>query len=147
MHRIDCRTMIAVLGLATNVAIADGPDRDTAVRNASPELTPAAEALLDEFAFASQVQLTDEVPALTYPDAFAAPLTGLELLRSSRLRTSSESRRLSLLTLAEIGKAELFFGVSSNGTLGLHFGAASRQGDHDDAKSARTAYTGARAGL
>lgn len=145
--RAICLTSIAVLGLAANAAVADGPDHAAARPDADSELTPAAEALLREFEIAAQIQLSDEVPPLVNTDAFATPLTGLELSESNAIGRAAGFRRFSLLTLAEVGKAELFFGVSSNGTLGLHFGATSRQGAHDDARSAQPAYTSSGPGL
>lgn len=124
-------TSIAALGLAANAAVADDVAGDTETRDQPAELTPAAEALLDDFDSASRIRLSDDVPALAYSDAFATTLTRLDVRRSNAIQRLAKIRRLSLLTLAEVGQAQLFFGVSSDGTLGLHFGASSRKRTED----------------
>lgn len=133
-------TSIAALGLAANAAGADEAADDGAKRDQPAELTPAAEALLDEFETASRIRLSDDVPALAYSDAFTATLTSLEVRRSNAIERLAEIRRLSLLTLAEIGQAQLFFGVSRDGTLGLHFGAASRKKSEDGMAATEAPY-------
>lgn len=129
-----------VLGLAAHAALADGASPGDAERDQADELSPAAEALLDDFGTTSRIRLSDDVPALAYSDAFTATLSNLDVRRSNAIERLAEIRRLSLLTLAEVGKAQLFFGVSSDGTLGLHFGASSRKNTDDDLAAADLPY-------
>lgn len=133
-------TSLAVLGLVAGAAVAEDSAADSAKGDQPVELSPAAEALLDDFDTASRIRLSDDVPALAYSDAFTATLTNLELRRSSAVERLAEIRRLSLLTLAEVGQAQLFFGVSSDGTLGLHFGASSRKDTGNGLKAAELPY-------
>ena len=137
-------TSIAIISLACGGAFADGPPPDILDRERPAELTPAARALLDEFEFASRVQLSDDVPTLVHSDAFGGPLNGFELTNSSAIGRMIEVRRLSLLTLAEVGEAQLYFGVNSNGTLGLHFGASSKKPRTERVGSATKPYLMAR---
>lgn len=145
--RAICWTSIAVLGLAANAAFADDTALDAAKPEPSAQLTPAAEALLDDFEFVSRRSLPDEIPVLTYSDPSAAALTNLELRRSNAIERLAEIRRLPLLTLAEVGQARLFFGVSSDGRLGLHFGASSRKPAENDATATELASLRRASGL
>lgn len=118
---------IATVSLAAWPAAADESPASAEHGERPAELTPAAEALLDEFDDTSRLLLSDDVPALAYSDEFVRPFSSLSLRKSSVIERMSEIRRLSLLTLAEVGDAQLFFGVNSDGTLGLHFGVSSRK--------------------
>ncbi len=123
--RAICWTSIALLGLAASPAWSD----DQPLSGTDPDDEKAVavdEILLGELEFKSRVLPYDADAGPVEIERFAVPLTGLELRASNTIKRITDARRLSLLTLAEIGKRQLFFGVNSDGTLGFHFGASPR---------------------
>lgn len=86
-----------------------------------PKLTPAAEAFLADLERASRPQPPDYLQSIVYADNFLRPLPDINFEDGSLLERVSHLRRVSLLTFAEIGEAQFFFGLNSEGLLGLHF--------------------------
>ena len=68
------------------------------------------------------------------------PFPEVEFQDMSALGRLSRLRSLSLLTFAEIGGARLFFGVNSDGLLGLHFGSISEDGEQRQPELVRMPY-------
>lgn len=86
-----------------------------------PELTPAAEAFIADLERASRPQSEDIFRSMTYTDNYLRPFPNVDFEDGSLLERVSHLRRLSLLTFAEIGETQFFFGLNSDGLLGLHF--------------------------
>jgi hypothetical protein len=103
--------IIAILMSAN--AFADDP--------VQPTLTPAAEAFLADLERASSPQSSDFYPPIIYADNFLRPLPNMNFEDGSLLGRVSHLRRISLLTVAEFGEAQFFFGLNDDGLLGLHF--------------------------
>jgi len=112
-----CKTVsISVLIIAALLsagALADEP--------ALPILTPAAEAFIADLERASKSQSPDYYQSITYTNNFLRPLPDVDFEDGSLLGRVSHLRRVSLLTFAEIGEAQFFFGLNRDGLLGLHF--------------------------
>ena len=88
---------------------------------AQPQLTPAAEAFIADLEHASRPQSPDYFRSIAYTDNFLRPLPNIDFEDGSLLERVSHLRRVSLLTFAEIGDTQFFFGLNSEGLLGLHF--------------------------
>ena len=84
-------------------------------------MTPAAEAFIADLERASTSQSPDYYQSITYTDNFLRPLPDVDFEDGSLLGRVSHLRRVSLLTFAEIGEAQFFFGLNREGLLGLHF--------------------------
>lgn len=77
----------------------------------------------------SSWQLSRPIEAMAYPSASDAALASLDFQDPDAFSRVSKLRELSLLTLAEVGRARLFLGVNERGLLGLHLGALPTLGD------------------
>ena len=68
------------------------------------------------------------------------PITSVAFRDMSAIARASKVRELSLLTLAEVGKTRLFFGVNTEGLFGIHLRALPRPGDEHCVEFARMPY-------
>ena len=112
-----CRTALISLWIVAMLisanAFADEPEQ--------PKLTPAAEAFLADLERAARPQSPIYLQPITYTENFLRPLPDVNFEDGSLLERISHLRRVSLLTFAEIGETQFFFGLNSDGLLGLHF--------------------------
>ena len=112
-----CKTVsisvLIITMLISAAAVADEP--------AQPKLTPAAEAFIADLERASRPQSTDVFRSMTYTDNYLRPFPNVDFEDGSLLERVSHLRRVSLLTVAEFGDTQFFFGLNSDGLLGLHF--------------------------
>jgi hypothetical protein len=112
--------------LASTVLCAEDepvPPSDPASAGAkATELTPAAKAFISEFEHAARPPLST-LPLASYNDEFLRPFPEVDFVDSAFFSQVSELRRVSFITFAEVGEAQLFLGVNSEGFLGLHFNA------------------------
>ncbi len=113
MCKTDSISVLVIAVLLSAGALADEP--------AQPKLTPAAEAFIADLERASKSQPPDYYQSITYTDNFLRPLPDVDFEDGSLLGRVSHLRRVSLLTFAEIGEAQFFFGLNRDGLLGLHF--------------------------
>lgn len=85
-----------------------------------------------------------EAPLLIDPADYSnesmAAIAPLDFRDPGALARVSKVRELSLLTLAEVGKARFFFGVNRDGLFGFHLGALPRLGDERSVELARMPY-------
>lgn len=81
---------------------------------------------------------TFEVPR--YSSNVAVPISDLDFRDPGAFARVSKVRELSFLTLAELGKTRLFFGVNYEGLFGFHLGARPRLGDERCLELARMPY-------
>ena len=111
-----CPMPILVAGLLmSGIGLADD--------QAQTELTPAAEAFIADLERSSRWQPLEYVQPTSYTDDMLRPLPGVEFVDGGLLERLSSLRRVSFLTFAEFGQAQLFFGVNDKGLLGFHFNA------------------------
>ena len=88
---------------------------------AQAELTPAAKAFIADLERSSRWQAPDTFSPIYLSNNFLRPLPDMNFEDGSLLQRVSKLRRVSLLTVAEIGEAQFFFGLNNDGLLGLHF--------------------------
>ena len=87
-------------------------------------------AFLDELGHSSMWRLSEPVDLIALADLHPHPLNELHFEDSDLVSRLSKLRGLSMLTMAEVGPARLFFGVNDEGLVGLHFNTgASDPGD------------------
>ena len=92
--------------------------------------TLAVTALLDDLGHSSEWRLPEPVDLIALAELQPHPLYDLQLEDSDLVSRLSKLRGLSMLTMAEVGPARLFFGVNDEGLVGLHFNTgASDPGD------------------
>ena len=113
MRRTGLNSLWIVAMLISANAFADESEQ--------PKLTAAAEAFLADLERASRPQSPNYLQPVTYTDSFLRPLPDMNFEDGSLLERVSHLRRVSLLTFAEIGEAQFFFGFNNSGLLGLHF--------------------------
>lgn len=90
----------------------------------------SATAYLDDLGHRSLWRLPVPVDLIALADLQPHPLNELHFEDSDLVSRLSKLRGLSMLTMAEVGPARLFFGVNDEGLVGLHFNTgASDPGD------------------
>lgn len=96
-----------------------------------PIPTLSRAALLAELEYASRWHLLPTTEAIAYADEQPQHLAkfGVNFRDDNAMMRATRTRNLSLLTVAEFHKTRLFFGVNSDGVVGLHFNAFRRHGD------------------
>ena len=113
MRKTVSISVLIITMLISAAAVADEP--------AQPKLTPAAEAFIADLERASRPQSTDVFRSMTYTDNYLRPFPNVDFEDGSLLERVSHLRRVSLLTVAEFGDTQFFFGLNNDGLLGLHF--------------------------
>ena len=81
-----------------------------------------------------------DADSVRYPDKTSQPVANLDFEDSGTFARAGKIRALSLLTLAEINGARLFFGVNRKGLLGIHVRAVAPDGDDSCPELARMPY-------
>jgi len=107
---------------------------------AQPQLTPAAQAFLADLEQSSRRQPPEYFQPIRYTDNFIRPLPDLEFADGGIIDRVSKLRRVSFLTFAEIGEAQVFFGVNDKGLIGLHFNAYRNHGKERQLELLRMPY-------
>lgn len=90
----------------------------------------SATAFLGDLGQSSEWRLSEPVDLIALAELHPHPLNELHFEDSDLVSRLSKLRGLSMLTMAEIGPARLFFGVNDEGLVGLHFNTGA--GDPDD---------------
>lgn len=85
-------------------------------------------------------RLSSAMETTTFLDEASQPIASLEFRDPGAFARVSKVRELSLLTLAEVGKTRLFFGVNDDGLFGFHLGARPKLGDERCVELARMPY-------
>ncbi len=83
--------------------------------------------LLAQSGYASRWQITDPVAPVYDTAEWTQQLVQINFRDSSALSRVGRLRSLSLLTLAEFGRTQVFLGVNDDGLVGLHFKAFDRR--------------------
>lgn len=90
----------------------------------------SATSFLDQLGQTSHWRLSDPIDLIALAELQLHPLHELHFEESDLISRLSKLRGLSMLTMAEVGAARLFFGVNDKGLVGLHFNTgASDPGD------------------
>lgn len=125
----SCAILSALLLLSSAVS---ADEAEAIYTPASLPLTSSvsATAYLDELGRSSLWRLLEPVDLIAFADLHPHPLNELHFEDSDLVSRLSKLRGLSMLTMAEVGPARLFFGVNDKGLVGLHFNTgASDRGD------------------
>lgn len=88
----------------------------------------------------SDWSLAQPYEATLYRQDDLHPIASIDFRDPGALARVSKVRELSLLTLAEVGKARLFFGINKRGLFGFHVGAQPGLGDERCVELARMPY-------
>ncbi len=139
MHRASWMVLVVSL-LIPAVALADDARTPAADRYSSNPLTESSLTNWLDAGYASAWQLPSTIEVPRYSSKATDPIADLDFRDPGAFARVSNVRELSLLTLAEVGKARLFFGVNGKGLFGFHLGARPRLGDERCVELARMPY-------
>ena len=143
MRRIS---LLPILSAALLTSLSARADESRTDDEASPaDSSAAAAALLENLRrYSTRWQLRETDSPIAYGDDFSNPLFDIRFEDGSMISRVSKIRRLSLLTFAEVGDAQLYFGVNRDGLFGVHLGALSGSGRERQLEVARMPYLEAR---
>lgn len=108
--------------------------------DAQPRLSDIDLEALDERLVVPLTDFPLDANRIGNDSAWRTSLDDFEFEEGSALMRISKLRSLSLLTLGEFGKSRLFIGVNSDGFVGLHFNAVSREADQRYLEVVRMPY-------
>lgn len=97
-------------------------------------------AFLDQLGHSSLWRLSEPVDLIALADLQPHPLNELHFEDSDLVSRLSKLRGLSMLTMAEVGPARLFFGVNDKGLVGLHFNTGASDPDDVHVEVLRMPY-------
>lgn len=86
-----------------------------------PVIPVSVDVLLAQPSYGSRWHVTQPIPFVTTSAHGTGPVADLDFRDSSALSRVGRLRSLSLLTLAKIGKTQVFLGIDDDGLVGLHF--------------------------
>ena len=133
--------MVHIFSLLIPAAVLADDARTTAVDSDSSALLPEPSlAYRLDADNASSWQLPPTVELSRYANQATDVIADLRFRDHGTFAGVSKVRELSLLTLAEVGKSRLFFGVKNDGLFGFHLGARPRLGDERYVELARMPY-------
>lgn len=139
MRRISLVPILSAALLTSLAARADESPADDEATTA--DSSAAAAALLENFRrYSTRWQLRETDSTIAYGTDFSNPLLDVRFEDGSMISRFSRIRRLSLLTFAEVGDAQLYFGVNRDGLFGVHLGALSGSGGERQLEMARMPY-------
>lgn len=140
MQRASWMVLVVVSLLLPAVVLAD--DARTAVADDSQTnlIALSTAAYWQEPGYASRWQLSAPLESATDAAESMQPIASLDFRDPGALARVSKVRELSLLTLAEVGKTRLFFGVNNDGLFGIHLAARPPIGDERCVELARMPY-------
>jgi len=138
MPRAASKWLISVSVLLSMAALADDvpPDDGEGLQ----EALRSVDELLDALEAASRWHLATSVDAAGPSYIAADPFYDISFQDNSSLARLGRLHSLSLLTLGELGSAQLFLGVNEDGLLGVHFNAFPRAGEEGLLELARMPY-------
>ena len=122
--RMTYSVAVLIVGVMLSTSgLADDQEAPDSVDAREIELTPAARAFIEELERSSRPQLPYAFKPIHYDDVSLQKLVEVDFQDSYFLARVSRLRRVSFVTLGEIGEAQLFLGVNNKGLLGIHFNA------------------------
>lgn len=140
MRRTFCMAFVVVSSLLPLRAVADDATAKVTVIDAYDLYAYPYSANWQVSADSSNWSLAQPYEATLYPKDDAQPIAAIDFRDPGALARVSKVRELSLLTLAEVGKARLFFGLNKRGLFGFHLGARPGRGDERSVELARMPY-------
>ena len=133
--------MVQIFSLLIPAAVLADDARTAAADSYSSNLLPdTSQAYRLDADNASSWQLPPTIELSQYSNRATDALADLQFRDPGAFARVSKVRELSLLTLAEVGKSRLFFGVNYEGLFGFHLGARPRPGDERCVELARMPY-------
>ena len=134
--------LVPILSAALLTSLAARADEAAVADEApSPDSSAAAAAALEGLGrYSTRWQLRDSAPEPVYGNDYANPLSEIRFEDGGMISRVSRIRRLSLLTVAEVGDAQLYFGVNRDGLFGVHLGALSGNQGERQLEFARMPY-------
>ncbi len=140
MHRVGRIVLVVVSVLLPGWVVAEDGLSSVAVTRQAKPVTASTPAYRQAAEFAPYWQRN----APDYDPVIASealhPIEGLDFRDPGAFARVSKLRELSFLTLAELGKSRLFFGVNDDGLFGIHFCALPRPGGERTLELARMPY-------
>ena len=133
--------MVQIFSLLIPAAVLADDARTAAADSYSSNLLPdTSQAYRLDADNASSWQLPPTIELSQYSNRATDAIADLQFRDPGAFARVSKVRELSLLTLAEVGKSRLFFGVNYEGLFGFHLGARPRPGDERCVELARMPY-------
>lgn len=112
-------TIFAVFASCPALADDPAPADDTSIVQATYSWSAAE--FVSEMETDAHLALLEPIDVVSLTDFPLHPLNDVHFETGDFLSRVSRLRGLSVLTMAEIGHARLFFGVNDDGLVGLHF--------------------------
>lgn len=132
---------LLIIGMLLSAAgFADDAKSFNADGEPLPVVALSIETLLADSEYAFHWQPFHPADEMAYSDDWPRPITDFDFRDASALARVSKLRRLSLLTLAEMGHTRLFLGVNEEGIVGLHFSALRHNDDERYLELVRMPY-------
>lgn len=131
-------TMFSVLLLLGFAALAD--DSTSEATETEAIYSWSAAEFINELESDAHLALLEPVDVIAYMDFSSRRLYDLRFEDSDLLSRMSKLRGISMLTMAEIGHARLFFGVNDDGLVGLHFNTSASDPDGQHIEVLRMPY-------
>lgn len=139
--QIATRKVLVLVSLLMPAAVVADDETASATDEHQSDLQAASpQTYWRESGYASYWVLPSPVETPAYPGEAEQPMASLDFRDTGAFARVSKVRELSLLTLAEVGRTRLYFGVNDDGLFGLHFGARPRLGDERCVELARMPY-------
>lgn len=136
-----CRMVLVVVSMLLPAAVlADDARTSLSDSDTSDFNSLSSSAYWRESGYAVSWQTPLLVEPANYSFESMSAIEPLEFRDPGALARVSKVRELSLLTLAEVGKARFFFGVNRAGLFGFHLGALPNLGDERSVELARMPY-------
>ncbi|MGI9235386.1 MAG: hypothetical protein ACR2RD_17270 [Woeseiaceae bacterium] len=140
MQRARTIVLVVVSMLIPAVVLADDAGISLSARPAADLDSLSSYSYWRESDYAESWQTPLLIEPADYSNDSIAAIAPLEFRDTGALARVSKVRELSLLTLAEVGKARFFFGVNRAGLFGLHLGALPNLDDDRSVELARMPY-------
>lgn len=134
-----CGAALCAMLLTSSAAFADEPNATYAPASL-PMTSMSATAFPDELWHRSEWRLPEPVDLIALAELQPHPLYDLHFEDSDLVSRLSKLRGLSMLTMAEVGPARLFFGVNDEGLVGLHFNTGASDPDDVHVEVLRMPY-------
>ncbi|MGI9237028.1 MAG: hypothetical protein ACR2QZ_06505 [Woeseiaceae bacterium] len=140
MQRARTIVLVVVSMLIPAVVLADDARTSLSTRPATDLDFLSSYSYWRESGYAESWQTPLLIEPTDYSNESIAAIAPFEFRDPGTLARVSKVRELSLLTLAEVGKARFFFGINRAGLFGFHLGALPGLDDDRSVELARMPY-------
>lgn len=121
MFKVRRMSALVIGLLLSSAGIADDAASSKAVREQPPAVPVSIDALLAQPGYGARWQVAYPVVHTDDTGEWMRPVRKLNFKDSGTLSRFGHLRSLSLLTVAEIGRTQVFIGVDADGLVGVHF--------------------------